>query len=166
MAVVSVGAPTFSIEDGDDLDLFIDLYIGYLNALGIDPYAVAGGPPNGRQRAMGILRACLKGSAAQWFDDYVVGKNWKIANILSRGGANMGALRALVVPEGAGGPNANTYLPGSQAQIYATTPANAGHTIGASLIPGHDLIGGDPAWERSGGQPTRDPVNATNANDG
>ena len=60
MAIVVASVPTFSIEEDDNLDAFIDRLIGHYNAIGIDPNGVAGGPPNGRQRCMGILRGYLK----------------------------------------------------------------------------------------------------------
>ena len=67
MALVVADMPRFSMENGNDLDVFILLYIGYLNAIGVDPNA-DGGPPTGRNRAMGILRSCLQGETARWFD--------------------------------------------------------------------------------------------------
>ncbi|CAB5393917.1 unnamed protein product [Rhizophagus irregularis] len=75
----------------------------------------------------------------------------KISNIgiTSRGRANLATFVALVIPEGAGRPNANTYVNGSQAQAYARDLANAAATIRAAFIPTHDLMGGDEAWERA-----------------
>ncbi|CAB4391593.1 unnamed protein product [Rhizophagus irregularis] len=69
--------------------------------------------------------------------------------ITSRGRANLATFVALVIPEGAGRPNANTYVNGSQAQAYARDLANAAATIRAAFIPTHDLMGGDEAWERA-----------------
>jgi hypothetical protein len=96
MALIVADMPRFSIENGDDLDAFIHLYRGYLNTVGINPNA-DGGPPTGRDRAMGVLRSCLQGSAAEWFDENIVGKNWKLKYFLSTGNNNMGALRGLNV---------------------------------------------------------------------
>ncbi|CAB5190013.1 unnamed protein product [Rhizophagus irregularis] len=59
---------------------------------------------------MGILRSCMAGEAAEWFDREITGKNWELSGITSRGGANLAAFVALVIPEGAGGPNAGTYV--------------------------------------------------------
>ena len=58
MALVIADMPRFSMENSDNLDVFILLYIGYLNAIGVDPNA-NGGLPTGRNRAIGILRSCL-----------------------------------------------------------------------------------------------------------
>src|SRR5579871_4270056 len=100
MAVIVADMPKFSIEDGDDIDVFVHLLNGYINAVGIDPNA-DGGPPTGKARAMGVLRSCLRGSVAEWFDENILGKNWKLTNLRSSGTANMARLRALAVPESA-----------------------------------------------------------------
>ncbi|CAB5394561.1 unnamed protein product [Rhizophagus irregularis] len=55
---------------------------------------------------MGILRSCMAGEAAEWFDREITGKNWELSSINSAGGANLAAFVALVILEGAGGPNA------------------------------------------------------------
>src|SRR5688572_26036955 len=162
MALIVADMPRFSVEDGHDLDAFIHLYIGYLNAVGVDPNA-DGGPPTGKDRAMGILRSCLQGSTAQWFDENIVGKNWKLKYFITNGGANMAALRGLAVAPGAVGLHANSFVPGSPADIYSRVPANGAITIGASMIPDHDILGGDEQWERIGAEPSGDAVNATNA---
>ncbi|CAB4432120.1 unnamed protein product [Rhizophagus irregularis] len=103
---------------------------------------------------MGILRSCMADEAAEWFDREITGKNWELSGITSRGGANLAAFVALVIPEGAGGPNAGTYVNGSQARAYSRDPANAAATIRAAFIPTHDLMGGDVAWGRAGARPT------------
>ncbi|CAB4438356.1 unnamed protein product [Rhizophagus irregularis] len=103
---------------------------------------------------MGILRSCMSGEAAEWFDREITGKNWELSGITSRGGANLAAFVALVIPEAAGGPNAGTYVNGSEAQIYSRDAANAAVTIRAAFIPTYDLIGGDKAWGRAGARPT------------
>ncbi|CAB4442472.1 unnamed protein product [Rhizophagus irregularis] len=127
--------------------------MGYLDTINLNPYA-AGGPPESWKRAMGILRSCMSGEAAEWFDREITGKNWELSGITSRGGANLAAFVALVIPEAAGGPNAGTYVNGSKAQAYARDGANALATIRAAFIPTHDLMGGDEAWERAGARPT------------
>ena len=153
MATTAIGLPIFEGKATDDIDTFVRLYMGYLDTINVNPYA-AGGPPESWKRAMGILRSCMSGEAAEWFDREITGKNWELSGITSRGGANLAALIALVVPEGAGGPNAGTYVNGSQAQAFAGDVANAAATIRAAFIPTHDLIGGDVAWERAGARPT------------
>ncbi|CAB4432354.1 unnamed protein product [Rhizophagus irregularis] len=127
--------------------------MGYLDTINLNPYA-AGGPPESWKRAMGILRSCMADEAAEWFDREITGKNWELSGITSRGGANLAAFVALVIPEGAGGPNAGTYVNGSQARAYSRDPANAAATIRAAFIPTHDLMGGDVAWGRAGARPT------------
>ena len=133
MAVISIGLPVF--EDGldDDIEVFINLYWGYLHGIGIDPTNPGGGPPTGANRAMGVLRGCLKGPGAEWWDREITGKNWKIANVRKQGRANMGALRALIVPEGVGGPNAGTYVPGSASSLDSVDAVNALDTIGNTV---------------------------------
>ncbi|CAB4403205.1 unnamed protein product [Rhizophagus irregularis] len=97
MATTAIGLPIF---EGIHLLGFI---WGYLDTINLNPYA-AGGPPESWKRAMGILRSCMAGEAAEC--------------ITSRGGANLAAFVALVIPEGVGGPNANTYVNGSQARCH------------------------------------------------
>jgi hypothetical protein len=167
MALVVASLPTYSIEEGDNFDAFNDRLIGYYHAVGVNPDGAGGGPPNGRNRAMGILRSCLKGSVADWFDENVVGKNWKLKYFLARGGANVNALQALTVPQtNAGGTlHVNSLVAGSPADVYSRVAGNAGHTVRQAFIPGYvdvGLNGGDEQWERIGGEPTSDPVNAPN----
>ncbi|GET56441.1 hypothetical protein GLOIN_2v1790588 [Rhizophagus irregularis DAOM 181602=DAOM 197198] len=153
MATTAIGLPIFEGKATDDVDTFVRLYMGYLDTINLNPYA-AGGPPESWKRAMGILRSCMAGEAAEWFDREITGKNWELSGITSRGGANLAAFLALVIPEGAGKPNAGTYVNGSEAHVYATDGANALVTIRAAFIPTHDLIGGDKAWGRAGARPT------------
>ncbi|CAB4436926.1 unnamed protein product [Rhizophagus irregularis] len=153
MATTAIGLPIFEGKATDDIDTFVRLYMGYLDTINLNPYA-AGGPPESWKRAMGILRSCMSGEAAEWFDQEITGKNWELSSITSRGGANLAAFVALVIPEGAGGPNANTYVNGSQAWAYSKDPANVAVTIRAAFIPTHDLMGGDVAWGRAGARPT------------
>ncbi|CAB4405965.1 unnamed protein product [Rhizophagus irregularis] len=85
--------------------------------------------------------------------------------------------RALVVPEGAGGPNAGTYVPGSDVATYAGIAANAAVTVGAAFFPSRaDIVRTnfkvEAQWRRAGGRPTnratnglgdhRGPFNAVN----
>ncbi|GET51546.1 hypothetical protein GLOIN_2v1790588 [Rhizophagus irregularis DAOM 181602=DAOM 197198] len=148
MATTAIGLPIFEGKATDDIDTFVRLYMGYLDTINLNPYA-AGGPPESWKRAMGILRSCMAGGAAEWFDREITGKNWELSGITSRGGANLAAFVALVIPEGAGGPNAGTYVNGSEAQTYATDPVNALATIRAAFIPTHDLIAGARPTDRA-----------------
>ena len=166
MALIVADMPRFSIENDDDLDSYIHLYRGYLNTVGIDPNGAAGAP-TGRDRAMGVLRSGLQGSAAEWFDENIVGKNWKLKYFITNGGANMAALRALAVPQNAvAGLHVGSLVAGSPADAYSREPVNAAATVGQAFIPNHDMLGGDTEWIRIGAEPSGDPVNATNANNG
>src|SRR5581483_6750369 len=138
MAVIVAEMPKFSIEDGDSIDTFVQLLNGYLNTVGINPNA-DGGPPTGKAKAMGILRSCLRGSIAEWFDENILGKNWKLTNLRTNGGADMAALRALAVREADPGLHPNSYVPGSLAHIFSQVATNAAITIGAALNPNHDI---------------------------
>ena len=160
MALVVADMPRFSVEKGHDLDAFIHLYIGYLHAIGVNPNG-DGGPPSGRERAISILRSCLEGSVAEWFDENITGKNWKLKNILLSGNFTLANLIAFTVNQGAGGGAcpANTFVPGSAAAIFSADPANVAVTVGASMVPPHDMMGHDAEWERAGAEPTSDPVN-------
>ncbi|GBC20285.2 hypothetical protein GLOIN_2v1778046 [Rhizophagus irregularis DAOM 181602=DAOM 197198] len=153
MATTAIGLPIFEGKATDDIDTFVRLYMGYLDTINLNPYA-AGGPPEFWKRAMGILKSCMAGEAAEWFDREITGKNWELSGITSAGGANLAAFVALVIPEGVGGPNVGTYVNGSEAQIYSRDPVNALVTIRAAFIPTHDLMGGDEAWKRAGARPT------------
>ncbi|CAB4405966.1 unnamed protein product [Rhizophagus irregularis] len=53
MAAVGIAAPIFHGREDEDLNLFIDNFLGYINTVGIDPLDDAGAPP-GRVRAMGV----------------------------------------------------------------------------------------------------------------
>ena len=83
MATIAIGMPVFAGNDDDDLERFFELYKGYIHSIGIDPSAVAGNPA-GWEKAMGILRACLTGPAARWYDSNILGKRVKLRNILLR----------------------------------------------------------------------------------
>ncbi|CAB4429854.1 unnamed protein product [Rhizophagus irregularis] len=100
--LTAIGLPIFEGKATDDIDTFVRLYMGYLDTINLNPYA-AGGPPESWKRAMGILRSCMSGEAAEWFDREITGKNWELSGITSRGGANLAAFVALVIPEAAVG---------------------------------------------------------------
>ena len=165
MALVSLGLPVFNGTEEDDLELFISLYLGYLASVNVN-YRDRAGNPSGAKRAMGILRSCMQGPAAIWFDRELTGKNWKIENILKNGVATLNALCVLVIPEGAGGPNAGTYVVGSVTATYAGVAGNALQTIGGAFIPSDTipLTGRESrdislAWRRSGGKPSNNQPN-------
>lgn len=163
MVTVTVGMPIFSGEPEEDVEQFIDLFAGYLAGLGIDPADMAGGPPSGSQRALGLFRACMKGSAAVWFDEQLTGKRWRLNNLFNNHGqvnwANLIGrnMQQLVA--------SNSFRNPSRAHTYATIPANNATTLALSgLLPAYGLI---QNWRDIGGQPTDDlatAINVGNAN--
>src|SRR6266487_1441582 len=99
MALVSLGIPVFNGTEEDDLELFISLYLGYIASVNVD-YQDHAGNLAGAKRAFGILRSCMQGPAAIWFDRELTGKNWRLTNMnknLTQGNANptIAVLRAL-----------------------------------------------------------------------
>ncbi|GBC41422.2 hypothetical protein GLOIN_2v1790588 [Rhizophagus irregularis DAOM 181602=DAOM 197198] len=169
MAAVGIAAPIFHGREDEDLNLFIDNFLGYINTVGIDPLDDAGAPP-GRVRAMGVLRSCMRDEAARWFDAELTGKNWELSNIRLVATANGGAgatrraFRALAVPEVANGLHVGTYLPGSDADVYSRVAGNAAVTVGDAFFPSRaDIIRTnfkvEEQWRRAGGRPTHLPVN-------
>ena len=135
-------------------------------------YQDHGGNSAEAKRAFGILRSCMQGPAAIWFDRELTGKNWRLTNMNKNGVALLNVLRALVIPEGAGGPNAGTYVAGSPAQIYSGVAGNALQTIGEAFIPPVDALTGQAsrdaslAWDRVGAEPVRDAPNPPRNNAG
>ncbi|GET60568.1 hypothetical protein GLOIN_2v1790588 [Rhizophagus irregularis DAOM 181602=DAOM 197198] len=111
MAAVGIAAPIFHGWEDEDLNLFIDNFLGYINTVGIDPLDDAGVPP-GR------------------FDAELTGKNWELSNIRLVAAANGGAgatrraFRALAVPEAANGLHVGTYLPGRAGGRPTHQPVN------------------------------------------
>ncbi|GET66492.1 hypothetical protein GLOIN_2v1790588 [Rhizophagus irregularis DAOM 181602=DAOM 197198] len=169
MAAVGIAAPIFHGREDEDLNLFIDNFLGYINTVGIDPLDDAGAPP-GRVRAMGVLRSCMRDEAARWFDAELTGKNWELSNIRLVAAANGGAgatrraFRALAVPEVANGLHVGTYLPGSDADVYSRIVGNAARTVGDAFFPSRaDIVRTnfkvEEQWRRAGGRPTHQPVN-------
>ncbi|CAB4441471.1 unnamed protein product [Rhizophagus irregularis] len=171
MAAVGIAAPIFHGREDEDLNLFIDNFLGYINTVGIDPLDDAGAPP-GRVRAMGVLHSCMRDEAARWFDAELTGKNWELSSIRLVAAANGGAgttrraFRALVVPEnaGAGRLHPNTYVPGSVAHAYSQVAANAAVTVGAAFFPSRaDIVRTnfkvEEQWRRVGGRPTNRATN-------
>ncbi|GBB98472.1 hypothetical protein RclHR1_32390001, partial [Rhizophagus clarus] len=73
--------PVFAENDDNDLERFFELYKCYIHSIGIDLLVVTGNPA-GWEKAMGILRACLIGPAARWYDSNILGKRVKLRNIL------------------------------------------------------------------------------------
>ncbi|RGB26676.1 hypothetical protein C1646_674592 [Rhizophagus diaphanus] len=126
MATIGIAAPIFHGQKDKDLNLFINNFLGYINTIGIDPLDDASAPP-GQVRVIGVFRSCMRDEAA----------------------------RALVFPEGAGGPNAGTYVSGSDSSTYAGVVGNAAVIIGAAFFPLHaDVVRTnfkvEEQWRRAG----------------
>ncbi|GET63071.1 hypothetical protein GLOIN_2v1790588 [Rhizophagus irregularis DAOM 181602=DAOM 197198] len=150
MAVVGIAAPIFHGREDEDLNLFIDNFLGYINT--------------------GFFHTCMRDEAARWFDAELTGKNWELSNIRLVAAANGGAgatrraFRALAVPEVANGLHVGTYLPGSDADVYSRVAGNAAVTVGDAFFPSRaDIIRSnfkvEEQWRRAGGRPTHQPVN-------
>src|SRR5688572_28380672 len=118
----------------------------------IDPNDNAGGPPTGRDNAIGHLRACMRGRTLEWFDDEITTKqNWELTNLFDNTGqANLVAVNGrTAVQIGANALNEAVGQPGNAI---------------VKLRAVEDAWNED--WRIAGGRPTNDPVNAPNANAG
>jgi hypothetical protein len=158
MATVALGLPIFEGREEDDLGRFIELYKGYLHSLGINP-AAEGGPPAGWEKGMGILRACMKGPAADWYDNNILGRRVKLRNIIAQlVHGNEAGWKALAFGAGANVP-VNSWLAGSPAAAYAGAGANAANLI-TDVWPDYALEVNDEIWRtRAGMELTDDPLN-------
>ena len=67
MANVTLRMPIFSGDPDEDVDLFLDLFRGYLAGLSIDLTDAVGNFP-GWRRPLGLLKGCMKGPTGEWFD--------------------------------------------------------------------------------------------------
>ncbi|GBB84464.1 hypothetical protein RclHR1_11020010 [Rhizophagus clarus] len=139
--------------DWDDsiLDFLAQLRLDLQNR-GIDPNDNAGGPPTGRDNAIGHLRACMRGRTLEWFDDEITTKqNWELINLLDNTGqANLVAVNGrTAVQIGANALNEAVGQPGNAI---------------VKLRAVEDAWNED--WRIAGSRLTNDPVNAPNANAG
>jgi hypothetical protein len=151
--------PIFSGDPDEDVELFLDLFRGYLAGLGINPADNAGNP-TGHSRALGLLRGCMRGPAGEWFDQYLTGKNWELYNVFeNHGQANWGALVARTMPQLTG---TASFRAGSLIDVFARVGANAGVTLAQRLPP----AGLDQNWTQLGGRPTDRPISAIVAGGG
>ena len=100
----------------------------------------------------------MQGQAADWYDRYITGKNWKTNNIFAIiANGNIGAMRVLALNALA----ANSLRLGSDAANYAV--ANGALLVSNTIWPGRELIGVDDMWRQAGGQPTNELPNFVNA---
>jgi len=120
MAAVTLGLPTFSGYEDEDIDAFIHLVHGYFNAINLAPVGNSA-------RCMGLFRACFKGDAAIWFDDNILGKRWALHNLYNNHGqaamANiLGRTMAQLIAS-------NSIRAGTNAHAYATIAGNNALTV-------------------------------------
>ena len=81
------GIPQPFFDWGDDIPDFLAKLRLYLQNQGVDPADAVGGPPTGRDQAIGYLRGCMRGRTLEWFDDEITTKqNWKLTNLLDNTG--------------------------------------------------------------------------------
>ena len=160
MAVVTLGLPIFEGKEDDDVNTFINLFQGYLHGINVDPVA------NSAQ-ALGILRGCMKGESANWFDEYILGKRWHLSNLYNNTGqGNIAGIRARTMAELLG---TNSIKPGTDAYTYANIGGNNAVTVtdaGSTTVPGGNAVNRwipvqafDQDWSIIGGEPTDDAVN-------
>ncbi|EXX58409.1 hypothetical protein RirG_198280 [Rhizophagus irregularis DAOM 197198w] len=82
MATVALGLPIFEGREDENFNQFIKLYKEYLHSFNINPADASGGPLASYEKVLSILRTCLKGHAAEWYDNNILGKNVRLRNIL------------------------------------------------------------------------------------
>jgi hypothetical protein len=145
MANIALGLPIFAGREEDDLERFIELYKGYLHTLGINPAAGAG-PPAGWEKANGILRACITGPAAEWYDNNILGKRIRLRGINTHVNHRVEvAFRALANNDGAGNVPAGTWPAGSAS--LAHVGLNAGNLV-SEIWPNYNLDENNDIWTR------------------
>ena len=153
MAAVTVDPPKFSGGIEDDIEQFTRLFRGFLHSLNINPVGAVG-----RAQALGMLRNYLKGEAASWYDEEILGKNWKLNNIFDNHGTNT---VALLQAQNMGQMNGNaSFRPHSLAHVFAHVGANGAVLVGsanANMLR-HEEFDED-WWTNSGGEPTDEPAN-------
>jgi hypothetical protein len=123
-----------------------------LQRRGIDPADNAGGPPTGRDQAIGYLRGCMRGRTLEWFDDEISSKaNWELTNLTDgTGQANLVAV------------NGRTAI-----QIGADGLNEALRQPGTAIVKLRAVEGPwDEDWRVAGGRPTNAVVNLPNAGNG
>lgn len=109
------------------------------------------------EKGMGILRACMKGPAADWYDNNILEKRVKLRNInaqLVHG--NETRFKALAFNAGANVPG-NSWVALSGAAVYVG--ANAAHLV-TTVWPDYTLEVNDNIWRlRAGMKLTDDQLN-------
>ncbi|EXX67389.1 hypothetical protein RirG_114840 [Rhizophagus irregularis DAOM 197198w] len=146
------GIPQPFFDWDDSIPDFLAKLRLYLQNQGVDPADNAGGPPTGREVAIGYLKGYMRGRALEWFDEEITTKqNWELANLLD----NTGQANLVVV----NGRNAGQI--GNQALNEAFgQPGTAIVKLKAVESPWNE------DWRIADGRPANIAVNALNANNG
>ncbi len=136
----------------DDIPDFLAKLRLYLQNQSVDLTDNAGGPPTGRDQAIGYLRGCMRGRTLEWFDDEITTKqNWELVNLTDgTGQANLVAVN---------GRNAG--------QIGADGLNEALGQAGNAIVKLRAVEGPwDEDWHIAGGHPTNLSVNTPNVSNG
>ncbi|GBB93547.1 hypothetical protein RclHR1_21930005 [Rhizophagus clarus] len=133
--------------------------------IGIDSSAVAGNSA-GWEKAMGILRVCLTGSAARWYDSNILGKKVKLRNILLRA-AHGGEAAFKALAGNAANCPVNIWVNPSGARAHMTDGADAGvNNPVTDVWPDYAIEGNRDIWLNHAGMKfTNDPLNHNAAGD-
>ena len=159
MAAVTLGLPTFSSHEDEDIDAFIHLVHGYFNAINLAPVGNSA-------RCMELFQACFKGDAAVWFDDNILEKRWALHNLYNNHGqANMAGIQGRTMAQLIA---SNSLRVGTNAHAYATIASNNALTVreartltragagGANIDVWIPLEAFDQDWSMLDGRPTDD----------
>ena len=74
MANVTLGMPIFLDDPDEDVELFLDLFRGYLARLEINLTDNASNS-TGHSRAYSLLKRYIRGLTTNWFNRKLIGKN-------------------------------------------------------------------------------------------
>ncbi|GBB99184.1 hypothetical protein RclHR1_03440017 [Rhizophagus clarus] len=158
MSTVAIGMPVFAGNNDNDLDRFFELYKDYIHSIGMNPSAVAGNPA-GWENAMGMLCACLTGSAARWYDSNILGKRIKLRNILLHA-ANGDETTFKALAGNAANCPVNTWVnPSSTRNIMAPGGVDA-NVLVTNVWPDYAIKGNRDIWLNCADMKfTNDPLN-------
>ncbi|GES96235.1 hypothetical protein RCL_jg1182.t1 [Rhizophagus clarus] len=158
MATVAIGMPVFAGNDDDDLERFFELYKGYIHSIRIDPSAIASNPA-GWEKAIGILRVCLTGLAARWYDTNILGKRIKLRNILLRAAHSDEAAFKALAGNAANYP-VNTWINSSGARNIMIPDGVGANILVTNIWSDYAIEGNRDIWLNHAGMKfTNDPLN-------
>ncbi|GET00652.1 hypothetical protein GLOIN_2v1781358 [Rhizophagus clarus] len=160
LAALRIQAQWFQIRQAGPIvnNPHLDNPQGYIHSIGIDPSAVAGNPA-GWEKAMGILRACLTGPAARWYDSNILGKRVKLRNILLHlAHGDEAAFKALA--GNAANCPVNTWVNPSGARNIMAPGGVGANVLVTNVWPDYAIEGNRDIWlNRAGMEFTNDPLN-------